>query len=654
MLSLACGLLMATLTLDGVSGSGLCADASFDANNVSVGDPLTLTLDFAGDVELETIHPPALAAELDAALWRVDDTGAQTTTCEDRRLITYRVRPLQDGVLVFPALTFAYRGAGEDARLTASTLPVPVRVRARKGGLPADFGAAGERLPGPDGIIIDLDGSPWGSGRALSDDELFAWRKACTNPTAEAFAGFSFPEARLNEAACELLAGNWRRALDLYGSLEWRIGQTESIERGMIAALARKTGDPEAELPMWRRVFRPVLRFALWGRVFSVLGFIVVVALCVWGLRRAIRALACLAVLGAMVSASTASAAPGADPFAELERMQQRMHQQMQSMMNGGAFGALGGGSFTVNGQPVRETEVKVSAAPAKTPLVVGETFDLIVTLEAPKSTTIQLQSLRPSNVVGFSFQGDGRVLEDVASASSTNVIHRFAIPVRYDAPFTADLTFEVAGLSTTRVSQRAGGSLFSSTFSNGFATRTAPVRFEVRPLGDDNRPEDYAGAVGAAFRLVQRADRQTVATNDVVRLTCTLAYDGFLPTGAIPGARPVGRGAVAYTRYFVADGSPATPEETFVYYDVKAKDYRRLVAPGVKLDYVAEQPEEPAPVAAAADRRLGLRFFPSESAPEIARIEQVSSPAVTERRNGWVRVDTGRHAGWIREEELP
>ena len=207
------GLLLGVVTLDGVTGDQLSASASFDANNVRVGDPLILTVDFVGSADFTALHPPALAREVDASVWKVDDVSARTETWEGygRRLV-YRVRVLKAGVHRFPALTFSYTGRG-GTPVAVSTLEIPVHVKPGAQVALAGVYEGATDLPMPDGLVI---GTPAG----LGEDALFDWKKACGNPTADAFAKFDVPEARLNEAACAVVEGNWARAIKLYSALE--------------------------------------------------------------------------------------------------------------------------------------------------------------------------------------------------------------------------------------------------------------------------------------------------------------------------------------------------------------------------------------------------------------------------------------------------
>ena len=98
------------IVLDGVSGDRMLARAAFDANNVRVGDPLTLSVEFRGLAEFRDLHPPALSREVDAKVWKVDDASAKTETGDYGRRLVYRVRPLREGLQYFPAMEFAWEG----------------------------------------------------------------------------------------------------------------------------------------------------------------------------------------------------------------------------------------------------------------------------------------------------------------------------------------------------------------------------------------------------------------------------------------------------------------------------------------------------------------------------------------------------------------
>lgn len=649
-------LLIGAITLDGVSGEQLTARASFDANNVRVGDPMVLTIDFVGTADFASLHPPALSKEVDRKTWKVDDFGAKTETYLNARRLVYMVRPMKAGVLEFPALEFKYAGPAEIGEAIVRTAPIPVHAKAGAQAALAGMEEQEEGMPMPDGILVSLDDSPWGTGARVGDDERFRWRRACADPKADAFAKFDFPEARLNEAACALAEGAWARALRIYSSLEWRIGQTPAVERGIVAALARKSDNPLAELPVWRQSLRPVLRFAWPGRIALAVAALAAVALVFWLCGRAVRAFAVLAF------ALMCLQAPGQSMFDSIDRMIREQQERMSQMMNGMGMGASG---LSVNGQAQKPVEVKASVATSKTDIRVGETFDFIVSLEAPKSATIGQVRLNPSEMFGMVLMGKVEPLADGTSANPSNVVRRMAVPVRYDVPFKGQMSFTVEGMVTAR----QGGGGFSFTLSQSFSAATEPIRMEIKPLPTDGQPADYSGAIGNAFTLRQGVDRNRVETNDVVTVTVTVDYMGYVPFGALEGEverRAGSPSRIVLRRYFVADGSPKLPDQTLVFYDTERREYRRLVAPGIALEYFTDDGGAAGTVAvnaSAADegpsRVLRLRLFPKDSAPVVCTLAVRGAAgsgalAETERAGAdWVRVDDGSHAGWIRKGEL-
>ena len=121
-------LLVAAIQLVGVEGTDLRARAFFDANNVKVGDPMVLTIDFLGNADFKDLHPPALAKIVGKGDWKLDDVSAKTDTFRDARRLTYRVRPMREGVLWFPALEFEYEGPDGTKRITRSN-EIPVHAK---------------------------------------------------------------------------------------------------------------------------------------------------------------------------------------------------------------------------------------------------------------------------------------------------------------------------------------------------------------------------------------------------------------------------------------------------------------------------------------------------------------------------------------------
>lgn len=555
------GILLAAIQLSGVTGESLKVRAFFDANNVKVGDPLVLTMDFAGGDDLAALHPPALSRAVSRTDWKLDDASAKTDTFGNFRRLTYRVRPMREGVLWFPELEFEYLTPGGDKRLVRSNA---IPVHAKPG---ADVVVAGmadseeEAMPQPDALLTE---PPAG----LSDDDMFAWRKACANPTVEAFSKFDFAEAKLNEARCAILDGDWRHAIDVYSRLEWRTGQTPAIERGLLAALALRFQNPAVELPVWRQLGRPILRHGWKGRFALVFGGAAAFLVVFWLLGRIIRALACVAIV---VAFALPAVAQSRDPFAEMEEMHRQMREQMQQMMSGSMLG--GGFNITFGGEAQPAADIRASVVTSRAELQVGDAFEFILSLEAPKGVTLGQIQLSPSQVFGMQQVGNVRELPNGASANPSNAVVRLAIPVRYDVPFKGDMTFDVQGMATVRQTRNGGRMSWSS--STSFRTRSAPIKVEIMPLPTDNQPADFSGIIADAVKLEERVDLKTVETNDVITITYRLAHNGYLPDGWMPEGAAFEWDAGEWCRYFVADGAAETPGLSVVYYDPKDKLYK-------------------------------------------------------------------------------
>ena len=567
----------AAIRLVGVTGGSLTTRAYFDVNNAKVGDPLVLTIDFIGEADFASLHPPALARRVPRADWKVDDLSAKTETDTKRvvsffssrevavaRSLTYRVRPMREGVLYFPALEFEYEGRDGQTRTIRSN-EIPVHARRGEQVVVQELAADAEKMPEPPALVLE-------PGVALDDDALFAWRKACARPTADGFAEFAFPAGRLNEATCAVREGQWQRALKVYSRLEWAVGQTDEIERGMLAALALKHDSAAVELPVWRTLARPLLRQGWKGRVGILAGALLVLSALYCLVRRAIRALACVAF--ALLFASGARAQ---GLFEEMDRMMERMMQ----MGPGGPPAAL-----------ARQESVEIRAAVRTEPaeLQVGRPFAFILSLESPRTVSIGQVRLEPSEMFGLQVTGKVENLSDGAAASPSNVVRRLSVPVRYDVPFKGPISFTVSGMVSGR--RRQGGVSYS--FSNSFSARTEPIDVEVRPLPTAHQPPDFSGIISEGLRLTERTDLRKVGTNDVVRITYRLEYRGYLPDGWRPPdvAFEIGRGsrnglsAVEWLRYFVADGAAETPRLAVSYYDSKTQSYKTAETGGTHVEY--------------------------------------------------------------------
>lgn len=603
--------LAAVLNLTGVTGERLTARAFFDANNVTVGDPLVLTVDFLGEADFAELHPPLLSRVVNRTEWKLDDASAKTDTLRTARRLTYRVRPMKPGVLWFPSLKFSYSGPTGDVRRVVANA-IPVHARPGRDVVVAGMSeAGGEKMPEPDPLVTD---PPAG----FSDEAAFAWRKACAHPTADAFAAFDCPEARMNEAACAIAAGDWKRALSVYARLEWRVGQNPAVERGMRAAYARCYDNPDAELPVWRQVGRPVLRYGWQGRALIVFGSLALVTLLFWSLGRIIRAFAAvaLAALLGLPSAARAETVETVTTNADGSIVRRRVTtgsnggmsfsftsssssggMRPGAMMNfpgGDPFEMLDGfdpfGRRRARGNRPKP-EIGVTLQADKPFVTVGESFNLVLTLDIPRYVSFS-DGIQYALAEQDAFEQTARpqTLRAMPSANPTNVLQRILIPMRANRPLRG-LRYTVSG------SYLYAGE--SSFFSRGTAWTSGPraSRFIVREPPEKGRPALYGGIVAEDLQFTERTDLRRVGTNDVVRIVYALDWSGYVPDDFMPSGAAFawdredrgGRGHAEWQRYFVADGTPATPTAEVVWYDPKAKCYRTRTAGGTILTYVPD-----------------------------------------------------------------
>ncbi len=580
-------LFFAAIPLTGVTGEDLHARAFFDANNVKVGDPLILTIDFIGEADFTTLHPPALSKHIARTDWKLDDASAKTDTYQDARRLTYRVRPMREGVLYFPALNFTYLDSTNGTQRVTSNL-IPVHAKKSSGVVVAGMAEHDEiALPEPPPLITTFE---------TSDPDLdFAWRKACAAPSTNAFAAFDFPAAKLNEARLAILAGDWQHALKIYSRLEWQIGQTPEIERGIIAALARRTSNPLVELPVWRQVGRPILRYTWLGRLVIVSAALLGLALLYLILRCALRALAILAFVSLLPLASQAQ---GMDPFKEMDELMKRQEQMMQKMQQQ-AFGR-GGFSFNFGGED-ETTPINLTATitPTKQTPQVGESFDLIFALEMPKNASIAggIQLELKENIPSFHLAKHTDEMTNGTTANPSNVVRRFSLSVRFDAPFKGPIHFTLNAPIRTRIERKMGASSFSSIQTRPLRVKAAPLNLNILPLPTENQPADFSGIIAKKFQLAETLDLTRVETNDVVSIYYHLTTDGYVPSSWTPPAvayeqsRSRENGQIIWRRYFVADGAQATPSFEVCWYDPEKKEYHRQTFGSTPLAYHAPEP---------------------------------------------------------------
>ncbi len=600
-------LLFCVIHLGGVSGESLRARAFFDANNVHVGDPLVLTVDFMGEATFKDLHPPALARAVSSRDWKVDDLSAKTDTFSDGRRFVYRVRPMREGVLVFPALDFSYVAPNGETNVVRANA-IPVHARAGRQVVVVEMGEDESTFPQPPALVEDA--AFCAEGLVLSDDEAFKWRKACAAPTADAFAAFTFPAARLNEATCAIREGNWARALSIYRRLEWRIGQTREIEKGFVAALALKTGNPAVELPVVRQVLRPILRFAWVGRVALALGSLLVVAALFFVLSRLVRALAAFALLIAFVPLAQAETVETVTTNADGTVVHRKIVTggngnfsfsfSSSSSSSDGAAGKAFKNFFDDEdaffGRRRRKTrapvEVSVLMTSDKESVVIGETFNLVLSIDQPRDIAFD-QGVNLTVAENGKVAPVGRAvpLAALKSENPSNVISRLSFPMRAYAGVT-NLHFTVTG-DYVFADDPSFFFRTSTPYSSGEKTCSLVV---VSPP-EEGRPADFGGLVAESASLFELCDILAPETNDIITITYRLkTVAGFAPVAFLPkdaayewtrqmdGAGSLSE--IVYRRYFVADGAETTPPFSIAYYDLRRRAYRTLTVGGKPLKY--------------------------------------------------------------------
>ena len=639
------GCLLAAIALHGVEGEGLVTRAFLDVNNARVGDPLILTVDFLGEADFAALHPPALSDSVDKKFWRIDDKSAKTETVDNARRLVYRVRPLREGCYDFPALAFAYTDKSSSHTNIIETQKLPVHIIA---GSQAALAALNEETTGvahPDGLFVNLAASPWHSGAALSEDDLFAWKRACAQPSEEAFSAFDFPEARLNAAACALLAGHWAKAQSIYETLEWRIGEIPAITRGLRTARALATNDPAAELPAWRLVLHPILQYDWRGRAACVVCGIAALVLILYLLSRLARSVFCLVFFLAFGVLFPARADPAASLFEEFERMSQEMLNSSSKRFFGerSMFG-------------VSKPDLSATIAPDREEVRVGEPFSFIINVTAPKDVTLSGLNLSVSGLEALVGLGRGEPMTDLAAADTNCVVRRIAIPVRCDAPFKGKVSFVVRGRYEQQI-RRPGQSIHTSS---SFSLPIKPIRFEVAPLPLKDQPPNFTGIVATKLSIIPHAGDTQVATNDVVALDIEVNYAGYIPLNAFPDVQlDDRRQRLIYRTYFRAEGAKRTPQITIPYYDIEKKAYCTASAPGIALQYrLPSTNVAPERVAinlgeeAQTKLKLATAHFAPRSSAKVLGTLSLKDCHKTEEVGEWVRLDDGHHAGWILKKE--
>ncbi|MBO7207670.1 MAG: hypothetical protein J6W10_08665, partial [Kiritimatiellae bacterium] len=340
------------------------------------------------------------------------------------------------------------------------------------------------------------------------------------------------------------------------------------------------------------------------------------------------------------------------DIFEEMERMQEMMRREMNSMR---PLGVPGSARMSVNGEAMSQPEITAKLVSDKTQLTVGETFNLIVSLDLPKDCTLSGIRLNSSRTLGLSSAGPSENLSDEPGRSSDRVVKRISIPLRYDVPFKGDVTFAISGMWERKFVRGN----FRSVSSSSFSANAGLLKMEVKNLEGVKAPGDYNGCVGVKFTAYQKPDVSEVETNDVVAVVVTVRCDGaFVPADAFESELGRDQNTVVYKKLFRAAGETKTPDISFSYYDPAKKDFCRVVAEGIPLKYITSKDRETSAVVIDAPKddkkKIVLRFAPRESAREIAStVKRADGLKITETMGEWIRVDDGEHAGWVKKGDL-
>ena len=619
------------------------AVAKLDAIVCTAGDPLTLTVDVTGDFEADAIRPPSVAA-LNGSAFKPDMGSFKAKPVDGGRRYTWRVRAVKAGTGELPAIPISYYDIAKRMYVAANTEPIPVQVKA---GAQVSLGnfddGEEEAFPMPDG----LDFPPPGNGK---DD--FTLRRALSLAThattakdfAAAAAAYSDylestnpkgADAALhysNLGAILYFAEKPRESLAAFTRAERAVGATPASIRGVKAAIARMKNDPRADLPLARTLFPFYFRYSLKGRI----AFAALAALGTFLLF--FLAAKCGRRLSVLAAAATIAGAAQAQFHFNFARM-------------GGGGGAV---SATARLEP---------ASP-----VTGEQAVFVLSFKTEKGEKID----ETLNVMGLPGPSDGAHYSQMTRISDTE----FKLPVRFLAPFSNELSLVAHGMAARETS--SGN--FHSVSKHSFSAAMPPFNVHVRPLPAAGRPADFSGAIGRRFRLRERLEPSTVHPGDLVTATYVLEFDGYAPDDLVPKLSGLGKDFKAYELKEV-EKTPRSrtwrqmlvPETTnavagaiaeIPYYDLDRRAYSVARAVRPRLTFLSAEAastentsvlvDAPAAAVGAAtgsDRSVELHFAPSDSSPKIATLPPGVPTRETARRNGWIRLESDRAAGWAREK---
>lgn len=634
-------ILLLVIELLGVKAVNLEAFSSFDTHNVSLGDPMTLTVDFIGEANFETLHPPALSRYINKDEWKIDDKSAKTSTYQNARRLEYRVRPVKDGLLWFPQLEFTCPMVnGSNVVFKTSRMPVYVRkgVQAVLSGLEDDMG----QMPMPEAISLVAPDT-------LTQDDIFRWRKACVTLDPELFATFAFPRARLNEAACRIIKGEWAKALSIYSKLEWIVGQTPEIERGIRAALALKFENPQAVLPVWREVGRPILKYSWLGRLTIVMSALLGICFVFYLASRLVRIVAVIVVCMSLCAS--------ADVFSEMHRQIQQMHEEMARGFGGMDFA---GDELTMARERFDGSkDAKLSIKVPKN-VVAGSIFDLELKIECPTNVDMGRMNLSVNPERALKFAGQAKMFKpEIVAGEITNKVQKIIVPLIYLSPFDGDFSVELTGTASVSIKTSANSFYSFRKTSNSFKLKSNKVNLQVSPLPAEGMMEDFNGIVGEIKSIRRYPAERLVRTNDVVVVFYDMEIDGFVPEGAIEDSVANTKTQYKWRRFFFADGSHKTPSYKLPYYDTVENSYKYVQFDGIDLSYRADEEAVNKEESKAIDIEepnksfKKLYFAPDEKSPIVGHTSKTLEKCdVKEKYGDWLRVDDGERVGWIRANQ--
>ena len=114
----------------GAVGRNVEAKATLDATTCKVGDPLTLTLEVTGGVSISNMRTPVLGLQPELTKdFRIYDENVKSATLPNGKRFTYRVRPLREGTLEFPAIKIGYFNSEHQAYEILKTQPIPLQAK---------------------------------------------------------------------------------------------------------------------------------------------------------------------------------------------------------------------------------------------------------------------------------------------------------------------------------------------------------------------------------------------------------------------------------------------------------------------------------------------------------------------------------------------